>query len=146
MDKKIFIPSVRFFYIFGTVLIIVLVMALPDLLTKMFSIASLNPSMSVSIGWPVPFFAFDLVNMNDMDIKWFVMIFSLLVYLLLSYALDVLISFTIAEFKGPEKPEEVMMQARKAYYYYKSQGLEESKIRDLFKQKGWNDEDIDKLK
>jgi hypothetical protein len=146
MDKKIFIPSNRFLYIFGTVLLVVLVMALPDLLTKMFSIASLNPSMSVAIGWPVPFFQIDILNMTTMPIRWFVMIFSLIGYLVVSYIFDIVISIIIAGFTGPEKPEAVMMQARKAYYYYKSQGLEDSKIRLLFKQKGWKDEDIDKLK
>ncbi len=146
MDKKLFIPSVRFLYIFGTVLLLVLVMALPDLLSKMFSIASLNPSMTVSIGWPVPFFQIDILNMTTMPIKWFVMIISLLGYLVVSYALDVAVSVIIAGFASPEKPEAVMVQARKAYYYYKSQGMEDSKIRDMFKQKGWKNDDIDKLK
>lgn len=146
MDKKIFIPSKRFVYIFGTILLCVLIMALPDLFTKMFSIASLSPEMSISIGWPVPFFEIDILNMSTMPIKWVIMILSLLGYLIVSYLIDIVLSLIINGLKGPEKPETVMIQARKAYYYYKSQGLDEAKIRDMFKQKGWKDEDIDKLK
>jgi len=146
LDKKIFIPSKRFAYILGTILLFVLVMALPGLVGKMFSIGSLEPDMSIAFGWPVSFFEYDILNMAVISINWLVLVLSLIVYLVLSYGLDVLFSFMVSMVKGPEKTEEVMTQARKAYFYYKGQGLEEQKIRDLFKQKGWSDEDIDKLK
>ena len=102
--------------------------------------------MTISIGWPVPFFEFDILNMNTIPIRWVVMILSLLGYLVLSYIVDVALTYALIAFKGPEKPETVMTQARKAYFYYKGQGLDETKISELFKQKGWKDEDIEKLK
>jgi len=146
MKKEIFIPSKRFAYILGTILLFVLVMALPSLFGKMFTIGSMNPEMTISIGWPVSFFEVDILNMTSMPIKWAALILSLLSYILVSYCLDILISFILMSFKGPEKPEAVMIQARKAYYYYKSQGVGEAKVHDMFKQKGWKEEDIAKLR
>jgi hypothetical protein len=146
MDKKVFIPSGRFGYIFGTILLIVFVISLFRFPFGMFK--SLGPidEMKFSIGFPFVFFEVDMLNIEIMPIKWVALVLSFLGYLLLSYFIDIFFSFILSAFKKPEKPEEVMTQARKAYFYYKGQGLEESKIRDLFKQKGWKDEDIDKLK
>ncbi len=146
LNNKIFIPSKRFAYILGSVLLFVLVMVLPGLFGKMFSIGSLEPDMSIAFGWPVSFFEYDILNMTTISFNLVTMILSLLCYLIISYGLDVLFSFMVSMINGPEKPEEVMTQARKAYFYYKGQGLDDKKIRDLFKQKGWKDEDIDRLK
>jgi hypothetical protein len=146
LNNKIFIPSKRFAYILGSVLLFILVMALPGLFGKMFSFGSLEPEMRIAFGWPVSFFEYDIINMVVSSLDWLILIISLLCYLVVSYGLDIFFSFILSVLKGPEKLEDIMIQARKAYFYYKGQGLEDSKIHEMFKQKGWKDEDIDKLK
>ena len=146
MDSKIFIPSKRFGYILGTILLLVLILSLFNFPMNLFSLGGLDQKMIFKIGWPVPFFEVDILNIETMPIKWTPLILSLLGYFFVSYVIDIIISLIIMGLKKPEQPQEILIQARKAYFYYKSQGMEESKIRDLFKQKGWKDEDIDKLK
>lgn len=146
MDNKIFIPSKRFGYILGVVLLIVLVISLADFPISMFSLSGASQEAIFKIGWPVVFFELDLFNIETMPIRWVAFILSLFGYFIFSYCLDVLVSFLLIKIKGPEKYESVMVQARKAYFYYKNQGMEESAIHDLFKQKGWKEEDIAKLK
>lgn len=146
LDKKIFIPSRRYEYILGTILLIVLALSLLNFPSQIFSVTSLDPTMKFHIGWPVSFFEVDILNPGVMPVDWMILVLSFIGYALIAYILDVLFNVIVSGFVKPKNIEEILIQARKAYFYYKSQGLEESKIRDLFKQKGWKDEDIDKLK
>lgn len=146
IDKKVFFPSMRFGYIIGTILLIVLVLSLANFPMNIFSVTSLDQKVIFEIGWPSAFFAIDMLSMGLTPIKWGVLFLSLIGYLLVSYVIDIVISIIIAGLKKPLTPEEVLTQARKAYFYYKSQGMEEAKIVELFKQKGWKDGDIEKLK
>jgi len=144
--KEYLIPSKKFLYIFGTILLIVLVLSLLSFPMGMFSITSLDQEIIFKIGWPVAFFEIDMMNASLMPIKTTILILSLLGYLIASYIIDILLSIILSGLNKPKYQEGVLVQARKAYFYYKSQGMEEIKIRDLFKQKGWKDEDIDRLK
>lgn len=146
MGKNIFIPSKKFFFIFGAILLIILGLSLPSLFMNMFNVSSLDEGMVVSIGWPEVFFEIDIMNMESMPIKWKELILSFLGYFIISYVLDILISLAFRGSKKPPFSEELMTQARKAYYHYKSQGMDDEKIAKLFKQHGWKDKDIEFLK
>jgi hypothetical protein len=146
MVNKIFVPSKRFGFILGSILLFVLIIAFLNFPFEMFSMTSLDYEAKFSVGWPVTFFEVDILNVNFMPIRWGAFILSFVGYVSVSYALDVFISFIFFQIGRPRKPEEILTQARKAYFYYKSQGKSESEIKDLFKKKGWKEEDIDKLR
>jgi hypothetical protein len=143
--REFFIPSNRYGYILGTILIIVLGISLLNFPSQIFSVTSLDPTMKFHIGWPMQFFEVDILNPGVMPVDWTILILSFIGYAFVAYVLDVLINVIISGFTRPKSREEILTQARKAYFYYKSQGMEGAKIRDLFKQKGWKDEDISKL-
>ena len=144
--KEYLIPTKRIGYILGGILIIILIISF--LSFPLGSFMSINPSASVkfNIGWPVVFFSLDLMNPESMPINWIPLILSFLAYIIIAYIIDVIISLIFIGLEKPDTPDETFTKARKAYFYYRSQGLEEIKVRELFKQKGWKDEDIKKLK
>lgn len=144
--KAYLIPTQRVWYVLGGVLLAVL--ALSFLNFPFGSFMSMNPDLSAKfeIGWPIPFFTIDLLNPETLPIKWGTLILSLLGYCIVSYIIDVAISVIILGLTKPVTLDEIYTQARKAYFYQKSQGIEESKIKEMFKQKGWKNEDIAKLK
>lgn len=143
--KEYLIPTKRITFILGGILILVLIISFSKF--PIGSFMSMNPgeSVSFSIGWPVTFFTLDLINPTTMPILWMPLVLSLLSYFIIAYIIDVVISVIISGLTKPATSEEIFIQARKAFYYYRGQGMEEARIKELFKQKGWKDEDLARL-
>jgi len=143
--KSYFIPTIRIWYTLGGILLFVLAMSLLNFPISSFMSISPDASAKFEIGWPATFLTIDLMNTN-ISIAWLSLILSIIGYCIFAYLIDITISIIMDGLKKPMTTDEILTQARKAYYYQKSQGIEESKIKDMFKQKGWKDEDIEKLK
>jgi hypothetical protein len=144
--KKYFIPTIRVWYILGGILLFVLAMSLLNFPITSFMSISPDASAKFELGWPTTFLSIDLMNPNSVLINWITLILSLIGYYAFAYIIDITISLVMDGLKKPMTPEEIFTQARKAYFYHKSQGMEEEKIKELFKKQGWKDEDIEKLK
>ncbi len=151
--KSIFEPTKSTEYIFSILLVSSLLISL-----TIFPISSLfNPGDSeveFKVGFPWPFFEVSTNNSNDSPLKFFGLLGDMLIYLLIAYILNVLINVISLKF-FPEKkeepnkgtPEENSYElGKKAYEYYKSKGLTDENIWDLFKLKGWTDYQLNQLK
>lgn len=143
--KNYFIPTIKIWYALGGILLFVLGMSLLNFPISSFMSISPDASAKFEIGWPATFLTIDLMNTN-ISITWLSLILSIIGYCVFAYLIDITISLIMDGFKKPMTADEILTQARKAYYYQKSQGLSEDKIKEMFKQKGWKDEDIEKLK
>jgi hypothetical protein len=144
--KDYFIPTERIWYILGGILLFVLAMSLLSFPISSFMSISPEASAKFEIGWPTTFITIDLMNPDSIPIKWLSLILSFISYCVVAYIIDVTISVIIIGLKKPMTIDETFTQARKAYFYHKSQGTEETKIKELFQKKGWKDKDIEKLK
>jgi hypothetical protein len=148
-----FKPTKRTEYFFILILIIVLISSLFN-----FPVSSLiKPSdieIAYRIGWPKVFFELTMTT-NSAVPKLKELGFDLGFYLAIAYLLDVFMAFIIGIATMPistnprkeDNDEEVAIlsredaydKAKKAYNYYKKQGIEETKIIAMFKERGWTE-------
>jgi ACR3 family arsenite efflux pump ArsB len=152
IDKKIFIPRKLSAYIFLFILVGILVLGILN--SPLAFLSSLpNEDTSFKIGLPVIFFELNPLKTEEIRILWKELFTDLLVYLLIAYFIELIFKFIMLPFKK-EKAEtkisleidETMKKAKLAYEYYLLQGISEQNLIDLFKQKGWTEEEIKKIK
>jgi hypothetical protein len=70
------------------------------------------------------------------------MIISLIVYLLIAYLLDVIISVILYK---PKTEEEILTEAKNAFNYYVNNGKTKDEVIKMFQEKGWTKETLDKI-
>jgi len=167
-----FLPTRRTYEILGWILLIVLIISICNFPLMIFMNGQISADTTLNIGWPTTFFRINLTTPDAFPIITFPLIISLIAYTLVAYSFDVVIGFFMRKFKQSKenktlaeqvqlaqtnvKTEQIIQktpeidpvidQAKKAYSYYTSQGMKEEEVISMFKQKGWKDEDIKKLK
>jgi hypothetical protein len=146
--REIFIPTKRTEYFFVAIFIVVLLWSLMTFPIASFMGGNIDEA-SFKIGWPKAFFELTMSNPDEMpfNITW--LIIDIIIYFLISYILDVIIALFLiwigTSFKSSSPDTEVYTKAKAAYNYYKNKGLEEKQIIEMFKQRGWKEEDIMKI-
>jgi hypothetical protein len=153
--REIFIPTKRTEYFFATIFIIVLFWSFVNFPVSSFLSGDME-NAGFKIGWPVAFFELSMTadtGQIPFSIKW--LIISCLAYILIAYILDILIGLILLRVKNSlirtpeEKPKEtvsdVYAQAKKAFDYYKNKGMNDDEIVEMFKDRGWKEEDIRKI-
>ncbi len=145
--KEILKPGKPTEYLFCIILLIVIIYGLFN--TSFSTIFTNNPENVVfKIGYPLIFFELTTDEPDKMPFQVGELIIDLVLYFIIAYGINLLLKF-IAFILGrksknlsPEKLK-LLPQAREAYIYYKEQGIPEEKIDLMFREKGWNDQDIE---
>lgn len=156
MDKKIFIPGKITSYVFCAILIGTLVAGILNSPLKAFNSGSIE-EITFKIGYPWIFFELNPMNTESIPFFWKEMTFDLIIYFFLAYLVQIIIRIIFLPFsknknqeeqKENKSPEtlELMKQAKIAYDYYLLQGISEQNLIEMFKNKGWTEERIKKLK
>lgn len=161
--KPYFIPTKRMQYILAVILLIVLILSLMNFpLTKMFSADTMS-DLSLKVGWPMTFFELSLSDSEKFPIPGYGLpiFIDMIIYVVIAYLIEVFILFIIG-FLTKQKTEEVekkeisvksksirdedvYKKAKEVYQYYKSKGVSDDNIKELFKQKGWKEDSINKI-
>lgn len=151
---KYFNPTKRTEYIFSAVLVISLLISLLNFPLSQFMSPSMDPDADIkfSVGWPWVFFEISTAHPDAMPVKFVELIISFGLFFLIAYILDVIISYisyryfkSQEEYQTLKKREATYDAGKKAFAYYRKQGKTEEEIKNLFKQKGWSEEDIKKI-
>lgn len=148
MDNKIFIPGKITAYGFCTLFLLALFFGIFSSPLKAFSQTDIE-QFSFKIGYPITFFELDPMDTEKIPILWKGLSLDFLVYFLVAYAFDILFKMiyyylTKKSIKREETPRktEIIRQAKRAYKYYREQGMSEENIFKLFQEKGWTEEDF----
>lgn len=142
MIKPYLIPTKRTEYFFGIIMLIVLIISLLNF--PIFSLFSMSTStdVSLSIGWPIAFFELSMNNPSKMPLKIPEIIISIILYLFIAYLLDVVISLILYK---PKPEEEIFAEAKNVFNYYLKNGKSKEDVIKMFQEKGWTQENIDKI-
>ncbi len=101
---KELIPTNRTGYILGYVYLAVIIIAL--LQFPLGSLLSGKTDISISVGIPMPFLVFDVLNPLSLPIRFGGLIVDLIIYLFIAYAIDILIGYFLNSFKKIKEEKE----------------------------------------
>jgi hypothetical protein len=93
---RVLIPSKRMGYIIGGFFILSFILGLFTF--PLGALMSGNSDLTMNFGWPMTFFALDSTNVNTIPIKFFGLIVDLLIYLSISYIIEIIINYFSLEF------------------------------------------------
>jgi len=152
--REFFIPTRRTEVLFLLILVIVFLASLVNFPVSDF-LNSEDSQIAFRVGWPLSFFQVTLENFDKMPFIFVNLIEDILLYLVIAYLGDIIFGVILFFINQPirkpsarEPKEEVVdayARAREAYSYYKRQGIEEKKVVEMFKERGWKEEDVKKL-
>jgi hypothetical protein len=100
-------PTKKSGYIFGALFLLAVIITLVTF--PYGSMLAGNVDITVSVGFPLPFLEFDLVNPEALPLRFTGLIVDILVYLVLSYLLDIAINylFEIKLLKSKEEKDRI---------------------------------------
>jgi hypothetical protein len=84
---KELVPSGNVGYILGAIFVIVIIIG--ALQFPFSSMLSGNANVEIKIGIPWPFLVFNLADASELPLKWWGLIFDLIIYSLIAYAIDI---------------------------------------------------------
>ncbi|VVB80494.1 Uncharacterised protein [uncultured archaeon] len=154
MGKNIFVPGKITTYTFCIILLAVLIQGM--ILSPFKSLGTLTSGeMTFKLGYPYTFFELNSLNPDSNPFVWQAVLKDIVIYLLLAYVIEIILKLIMLPF-SKKKPEEtaniskesleIMKQGKIAYDYYRLQGISEQNLIEMFKNKGWTEEGIAKLK
>lgn len=156
MSKSIFIPGKITSYVFCIILLAVLIQGM--ILSPFKSFGTITSGeMTFKLGYPWAFFELNSANPDANPFIWQAVLKDLAIYFFVAYFLEIIIKLILMPFSKNKEPEEqkeniskesleIMKQGKIAYDYYLLQGVSEQNLIDMFKNKGWTEEGIAKLK
>ncbi|MBP7708341.1 hypothetical protein KA107_01540 [Candidatus Pacearchaeota archaeon] len=144
--KNVFVPGKVTEYLFCILLVLALIMSLINI--PLGSLMSTNSeNIEFKIGYPMTFFQVNTENPEKLPLKFLGLLVDFLVYFIIAYIVEILLGLFVNLFdkkrkKIPQSKLELIRKAKKAHDYYLSQGMTEENVNNLFKDKGWTEEDI----
>ena len=87
---KQLIPTKRMGTIFGLIFLLAILLAIFNF--PLSSMASMDTNISIAVGYPYPFLDFSLTEVEDSPLKIANLIIDMILYLVLAYIIDILIS------------------------------------------------------